>query len=881
MRSRHLPDFMSKSISIKIKLFALLSILVGLISLFIYWYFPAKFADESLRMAREKAISVSNMTAFHIQFAVFFDDKVDARDIIRATRQYPDLYFVVVLDSDDALFMYENLPLADELNYEQVMDISYVTPDQNYLITRTPIMHSSQKIGQLYLGFSLHTIQQEIEAWQWTISMLSLLIFLLGTVIAFGISTLLTNPLRQMVRTVQLIAEGDLTRRAPVQTNDEVGYLARSFNAMVDNLESAYRNLEDLNESLEKRVDERTAKLVEEIKERERVEEELRKLSRAVEQSPSMVVITDLNGIIEYVNPRFTEVTGYMPGEVIGQNVTFLAAQNGAPEIGTELWDQIARGETWMGEFKNRKKNGDSYWESALISPVLNADGEVTHYLSVKEDITERRRVMDSLLQLEKAVETMQVGVTVANIHGIITYVNPADAAMHGYTREELIGQQANVYAPRQYRKPLTQEKLNQMTSWRRETINVRKDDTPFPVYLWSDVVKNRNDEPIGLVTICEDITERKQAQIALAAEKERLAVTLRSIGDGVITTDTDGHVLLINRVAESMTGWTEAEATGKPLSEVYKTTENTDVGQSTPATVGYVTQNQLQSRDGQTYWITESKAPIHDAEGNTIGQVVVFHDITETQQLERAKANFLNAISHELRTPLTPILGYAEMLLDLEMERERQHFALEQIIKSAKRQKKLVDELISVARLESGTETFNLVSLNAFEYFNNIVDQNRILIEFSVKERYGETPFQFEYDISPALENIMLRIDTERFQQVIQNLLINAVKYSPTDRIHIHLDVETVPPQNGQSSPQVRIKIADQGFGIPRSEWAKIFNPFYQIRKSSIDISDGVGHGLTIVKRYVQAHGGTIHLDSTPGDGTTFFITLPAQSES
>src|SRR4030095_13908515 len=128
------------------------------------------------------------------------------------------------------------------------------------------------------------------------------------------------------------------------------------------------------------------------ITERKRAEEQLRKLSRAVEQSASTIVITNMQGQIEYVNPKFTEITGYTFEDVIGQNPRFLKSGRTPPEEYSQLWKTITAGEEWHGELLNRKKNGELYWESATISPIFNELKETTHFIAVQEDISERKQ---------------------------------------------------------------------------------------------------------------------------------------------------------------------------------------------------------------------------------------------------------------------------------------------------------------------------------------------------------------------------------------------------------------------------------------------------------------------------------------------------------
>jgi len=177
---------------------------------------------------------------------------------------------------------------------------------------------------------------------------------------------------------------------------------------------SAQEALRLAHDELEQRVHERTYELAKanaflrkEIEERKRVEEQLRKLSRAVEQSPSLIIIANTSGNIEYVNPKFSQVTGYASAEVVGQNPRFLKSGEMSVQEYRQLWQTITEGGEWRGEFHNRKKNGELYWEAASISPILNSEGQVTHYLAVKEDITERKRAEASLRQHAERLRTL------------------------------------------------------------------------------------------------------------------------------------------------------------------------------------------------------------------------------------------------------------------------------------------------------------------------------------------------------------------------------------------------------------------------------------------------------------------------------------------
>ncbi len=178
------------------------------------------------------------------------------------------------------------------------------------------------------------------------------------------------------------------------------------------------------------------------ITERKQAEEELKKLSQAVEQSPASVVITDLKGTIEYVNPKFCAVTGYTFEEAIGQNPRILKSEYTPSQVYRELWQTIKAGNEWRGEFRNKKKNGELYWEAATISPLKSADGSIAYYLAVKEDITERKKMEESIREKEARFrgyfEHSQVGMAVTSPTKGWIEANGQLQKMFGYSLDEL-----------------------------------------------------------------------------------------------------------------------------------------------------------------------------------------------------------------------------------------------------------------------------------------------------------------------------------------------------------------------------------------------------------------------------------------------------------
>ncbi|RMF10352.1 MAG: PAS domain S-box protein [Candidatus Neomarinimicrobiota bacterium] len=186
--------------------------------------------------------------------------------------------------------------------------------------------------------------------------------------------------------------------------------------------ERAEEALKTLHGELEERVRQRTQELhqlnkslTEEIEVRTQVEEELRKLTQAVEQSSASIVITDTRGRIEYVNPKFTRLTGYTFQEAVGKNPRILKSGLQPKSFYENLWNTITSGKEWRGEFGNRKKNGEIYWESATIAPVKSANGKITHFVAVKDDITRERADQEALKKSEQELRQLTTKLTDAN----------------------------------------------------------------------------------------------------------------------------------------------------------------------------------------------------------------------------------------------------------------------------------------------------------------------------------------------------------------------------------------------------------------------------------------------------------------------------------
>jgi len=281
---------------------------------------------------------------------------------------------------------------------------------------------------------------------------------------------------------------------------------------------------------LEQRVEQRTHDLTEARDQAITVSRQMRKYYRAIQQSGSTIVITDVDGNIEYANPRFEEVTGYALEEVIGQNLRVLKSGRQRPEFYEKLWATIRAGQIWTGIFHNKKKDGSLYWESATIAPVLDQNGAITNYVAIKDDITSHRRSEDQLQKLSSAVEQSGNTVIIMDQNGLIEYVNPKFTEVTGYSPAEAMGKSPIALmngfgsAP-DFRQDVWWLTVNNGLIWHGEFCNYRKNGSVFWESATIAPVLGRDGVVINFVEIKQDITEQKIMQDQLQNQNDYLSI--------------------------------------------------------------------------------------------------------------------------------------------------------------------------------------------------------------------------------------------------------------------------------------------------------------------------------------------------------------------
>ncbi|MBS4208383.1 two-component system histidine kinase PnpS [Bacillus sp. FJAT-50079] len=343
---------------------------------------------------------------------------------------------------------------------------------------------------------------------------------------------------------------------------------------------------------------------------------------------------------------------------------------------------------------------------------------------------------------------------------------------------------------------------------------------------------------------------------------EQRLSGVLTNMVSGVLLVDIDGHILLANRAMGQMLGEDPDQFIGKLHMEVGR---NADLS----GLIDQCLSTGMELRDEVHYYYPRERildahlAPYVDETGKIKGIIAVLHDVTNMRRLEKMRSEFVANVSHELKTPITSVKGFAETLLDGAMEDEALHRSFLTIIyEESSRMHRLINDLLYLSSIEHHRIPLTSENVN----FSDVVAStaNTVLEEAAKKNLKVSLPEKKE---------IWIEGDRDRIQQIVLNLLSNAISYTPAGgEISVAIDVER---------ENVKLKVKDTGIGIAQKELPRIFERFYRVDKARSRSSGGTGLGLAIVKHLVESHHGMIDVKSIEGEGTIFIVTLPIKQET
>ena len=648
-------------------------------------------------------------------------------------------------------------------------------------------------------------------------------------------------------------------------------------------------------------------------------------LPGVVEGLPSAVTVTDVDGTIVYVNPAWERMTGYRSSEAVGQSARMLESGIHSPDFYQRLTETVLAGGVFEAEVTNRRKDGSLYIEEMSITPVPGPDGSPAYFVNLAKDISERYRSRQRLALFEAATRELAAARDLAAAYvAVLKLVCETTGWVYGEVWEP--GPDSLLHCVASWQSP--GDSLDGFAAASRELQFARGSGLPGRV--WATGVPEWDQDVTALGTgflrasAAEDaeikagfaipvstdgevlavlaffahgqrhderelsdlvsslgtglgwLLLRRRAEHALAAERDRLEITLHSIADGVIATDERGRVVSLNPAAEALTGWGRHDAQGREMAEVFhiinehtRATVVSPVAQvlATGAPVALANHTILVSRSGDECVIGDSAAPIRDDSGAIAGAVLVFRDETSRLRLESElrRADKLESlgllaggIAHDFNNALTGIsahIGLARMELGDDAPAQE---VLEEAEQACRRAASLSRQLLTFSK--GGMPVRKFVALEP-------------LLRQAASFAATGSPSVCRFAFTPNLAGV--EIDEGQIGQLIHNLVLNATQAMPhggtitVSAANVAIDADSdIPLEPGE---YVEVAIHDTGPGISPEHIDRLFDPYFTTKAT------GSGLGLTVGYSVARNHDGCLTVTSAPGEGATFHLYLPA----
>ncbi|QMU08758.1 cell wall metabolism sensor histidine kinase WalK [Levilactobacillus suantsaii] len=390
----------------------------------------------------------------------------------------------------------------------------------------------------------------------------------------------------------------------------------------------------------------------------------------------------------------------------------------------------------------------------------------------------------------------------------------------------------------------------------KKQTLRIARGDYSGHVHVYG------NDELGQLASAVNNLSVRvEEAQESTESERRRLDSVMAHMTDGVIATDRRGNVTIINEMGSNFLDTDADDAVGKSILDLLAIRQDYTLRELLEDPDDLVLDFSTKDHDLilQAYF-----SLIQRESGFISGIVCVLHDVTEQQKIDQDRKQFVSNVSHELRTPLTSVRSYVEALAEGAWKDPKVAPEFLKVTQEeTDRMIRMINDLLTLSRMDSGTQKLDLEMVNLNELYNYVLDRFDMILK---QDDQPEKTYTIKREFTKR--DLWVEIDTDRFTQVLDNLMNNAIKYSPDGGVITCRLLET--------HNNVMLSVTDQGLGIPRADIPRIFDRFYRVDKARSRAQGGTGLGLAISREVVQMLGGRIWVDSREGRGSTFYISLP-----
>jgi PAS domain S-box-containing protein len=605
------------------------------------------------------------------------------------------------------------------------------------------------------------------------------------------------------------------------------------------------------------------------------------RLASIVASADDAILSQDASETITSWNRAAERLFGYTEGDAIGQSARVIVP----PELYDEE-DEVLR-RVRAGEAVTRfetvriHKDGQRIDVSLTVSPIMTPDGRPIGASKMARDITERRRLERDAQHFAAIVESSEDAIISKDLNGIIVSWNRAAERLFGYTAAEIIGQSVRVIIP-----PDRQSEEDQVLGAVRrgksvdhfETVRLRKDGTLVPISLTVSPIRALTGAIIGASKIVRDLSRGELAQ----RDAQRLASIVDSSDDAIVSKDLNGIVTSWNAAAERMFGYTAPEMVGQSIRRLIPD----DRQQEEDEVLSRIRRGDRvehydtirRRKDGTLLPVSLTVSPIRGHDGTIVGASKIARDVSERERAEqerqrlltiardasRLKDEFLATLSHELRTPLNAVVGYVRMMQSHLLTDQKRDRAMDTVERNVTSLTQIVEDVLDVSRIISGKLRLNVQAVDLAPVVENAVE--------TVRPAADAKGVRLVAILDPRAEAVSG--DPERLQQILWNVLSNAVKFTERGG-SVQVRLERV-------DSHVEIAVCDTGIGIPADFLPHVFDRFRQADAGINRARGGLGLGLAITRHLVELQGGRIFAESDgPGTGATFRIELPLRSTS
>ena len=606
------------------------------------------------------------------------------------------------------------------------------------------------------------------------------------------------------------------------------------------------------------------------------------RLITLVDQAVDTILIGDPDGVITLANKRAYDLTGYTQEELVGSRIEILFTKEEQVRVPMQ-YNKLKAGEVVRSDRFLRRKDG------SMVPIEMNTKMMPDQsYQTFIRDMTERKIIEDALRASEqKFSSAFKISPDSININraidGVYLEINEGFTAITGYSAEDVIGHSSKQQGLGLWTSDEDREKMVGHLKSCGEVIGYEASFRMKDGSIRHGILSARFIEINGetcILSTTRDITERKKAEEFLKESEYSVRGILNSISEAIYIVSTDGRFLDVNQGAIKMYGYSHEEIVGQ-LIEFVSAPGLNDLVKVTNAVTRTLTKGETQKFE---FWGKRKNGSFFPKEvicnkGNYFGQDVVIvtaRDITDTKRNEEAliaakekaeeseklKSAFLANMSHEIRSPMNSIVGFSELLDDEDLPPDQRNDFISIIKNSGKHLLTIINDIIDFAKIDSNQLTISPSNI----HLNKLLDDILLSTEIE-KNKLGKIQVELTLEKAFADSNCTILCDEVRLKQVLLNLLGNALKF--TDKGFIKTSYEI-------ASDKIVFSVQDSGKGIAKDKQGVIFERFRQEEESTTRKYGGTGLGLSISKGLVELLGGNIWLVSEPGEGATFYFSLP-----